>query len=426
MKVAKVAPLAILVACGAVAMSISAVAQQPVAAPARSLNLSREERTAIQALQTAAAGVDRVAQDAALAAARSVASSADARYAVASSQLQIARSRGDAAQMAAAVDAMVASGVAAPSELPALYANQAARAYYANEYQRAERLLARAIEIQPNDPVLIAERAQLKSQIGAALRRGGRANEAQAEYRDAVTMLQRAIELRLASGNIPPESWFKRGLALAHDNSLAPQAAALARGLVNAYPTAGNWRDVLLSYRQANASDAALDLDIRRLIRVAGGLAGERDHVELAELLGRAGLAAEMKSVLDEGVSRGALSSTEPLVRQLLAESTRRASAERAGLARLRTAALAAATGTPARSAGDAFFGSGQYVEAAELYRAALQKGGEDPNLVNTRLGAALALAGQRVEAETVFRAVTGPRADLAGFWLAWLARRAA
>ena len=55
---------------------------------------------------------------------------------------------------------------------------------------------------------------------------------------------------------------------------------------------------------------------------------------------------------------------------------------------------------------------------------AALQKGGEDANLVNTRLGAALALAGRRAEAEAAFRAVTGPRADLAGFWLAWLARR--
>ena len=32
----------------------------------------------------------------------------------------------------------------------------------------------------------------------------------------------------------------------------------------------------------------------------------------------------------------------------------------------------------------DAYFGYGQYAEAAELYRAALQKGGEDANLVNT------------------------------------------
>src|SRR4030095_15728028 len=124
------------------------------------------------------------------------------------------------------------------------------------------------------------------------------------------------------------------------------------------------------------------------------------------------------------GVRRGLLEATEPRVRQQTAEINRQATAERTALGRRRTEALAAATGAPARAAADALFGRGDYAEAAELYQAALQKGGEDANLVNTRLGAALALAGRRAEAEAAFRAVTGPRADLAGFWLAWLARR--
>ena len=79
-----------------------------------------------------------------------------------------------------------------------------------------------------------------------------------------------------------------------------------------------------------------------------------------------------------------------------------------------------------ARAAADNFYAYGQYAEAATLYALALQKGGEDPNLVNLRLGAALAMAGRRPEAEAALRLVTGPRADLAGFWLTWLSRRAA
>jgi hypothetical protein len=35
-------------------------------------------------------------------------------------------------------------------------------------------------------------------------------------------------------------------------------------------------------------------------------------------------------------------------------------------------------------------------------------------------------MAGRRPEAEAALRLVTGPRADLAGFWLLWLARRPA
>jgi tetratricopeptide (TPR) repeat protein len=130
--------------------------------------------------------------------------------------------------------------------------------------------------------------------------------------------------------------------------------------------------------------------------------------------------------VLDEGTTGGMLSASEPIVRQLNTANNRRATTQRAGLARQRTAALAAATGTAAREAGDAHMGFGEYAAAVELYQAALQKGGEDANLVNTRLGAALALAGRRAEAEAAFRAVTGNRADLAGFWLTWLARRPA
>jgi len=72
---------------------------------------------------------------------------------------------------------------------------------------------------------------------------------------------------------------------------------------------------------------------------------------------------------------------------------------------------------------GDAYYGYGEYGPAAELYRAALDKG-MDAGVANIRLGAALAMAGQRAPAEAAFRAVTGPRAELAQLWLLWLSRR--
>jgi hypothetical protein len=48
-----------------------------------------------------------------------------------------------------------------------------------------------------------------------------------------------------------------------------------------------------------------------------------------------------------------------------------------------------------------------------------------DANAVNTRLGMALALAGQKAEAETAFRAISGPRSELANLLLVWLSQRA-
>jgi tetratricopeptide (TPR) repeat protein len=427
MQVSKVALAALCLVGGGAALAVSAAAaQQPLApAAARPLTLTGAERAALLALRAAAAGPDRIAQDAALAAARAAATGADARYAVAHYQAEIARARGDGRMLGEAVDALVASGLATADELPSLVANQAARAYAIGEYQRSERLLARAVELQPSNPALLADHAQLRSLASTALIRNGRQAEGQAAMREAVAMLSRAIELQRASGQIVPESWYLRALALAFDSRQAPQGIALARSLVTYYPTPLNWRDALLSYRQLAAPDPALDLDVRRLLRAAGALSGERDYLELAQAL-RAANPSEAKAVLDEGVSRGMLDPAEAQVRSAITAATRPATTERTGLARARTQAMAAATGGAARGAGDAHFGNAQYAEAVELYGAALQKGGEDTNLVNTRLGAALALAGRRAEAEAAFRSVTGPRADLAGFWLAWLARRPA
>ena len=398
-----------LVAAFGIALAVPAAvsAQQ---AP-RSLNLSAEERSALAALQAAAGGADRVAQDAALAAARAAARGADARYAVANYHLQLGQARADAQMVSQAVDDLVASGIPQGAELVPLLAHQATRIFSSGDVRATDRMLARMSELQPNNATVLADHAQIKARLG--------------DRAAAVSLMQRAIAALQAAGQAVPESWFLRALALAFDGGMAQPTAEFAHGLVAAYPSPRNWRDALLSYRQVNASDPTLALDIARLRRAAQGLTGERDYLEAAQALNTAGLPGEAKAVLDEGVQRGMLSATEPRVRDLLAATTPRAARGRAALAGARTRALAAATAQDALAAGDAHFGYGQFAEAAELYGAALQKGG-DAGLVNLRLGASLAMAGRRPEAEAALRAVAGPRADLAGFWLAWLARRTA
>jgi len=419
----KTAALAALLALGATAAFVPAAAQ-----PSHTLDLSREERAAIAALQAAAAGYDRAAQDGALAAARAAARGAGARHAIAHYQFEFGRARGDAAMQSQAVDALVEGGLATNAELPALLAHQAARAYSAGQTDRTDRLLARIVELQPSNPVALADYGQFKSRVAS------RGQYLVADRTTAVTLFARAIAASEAAGRPAPQAWYLRAMATGYDSTrppvnaavLAPQTIAFARGLVTNYPSRSNWRDALLAYRELSAADPTLDLDIRRLARATEAMLGERDYMEGAEALNRANMVGEAKAVLDEGVSRGMLDAAKPAVAQLIATVNRRLAADRAGLPRLRTQAQAAATGGAAREAGDAHFGHGQYAEAVELYRLALQKGGEDPNLVNARLGAALALAGRRPEAEAALRAVAGPRADLAGFWLAWLARRPA
>jgi hypothetical protein len=86
---------------------------------------------------------------------------------------------------------------------------------------------------------------------------------------------------------------------------------------------------------------------------------------------------------------------------------------------------MAAVTGGEALTTGDLYYGFGDYAKAAALYAAARQKGGIDDGVAGTRLGAALALAGRRPEAETALRSVAGVQADLAALWLVWLRQAA-
>jgi hypothetical protein len=398
-------------------------AQAP--APARALDLSREERAAVTALQAAAAGPDRAAQDAALAALRTAARGAGARYALAHYQLEIGRARGDQQMVTQAVDALVDGGLATNDELPSLLAHQAARAYGAGDTLRIDRLLARVVELQPNNVEALADYAQFRA------RAPSRAANLAVDRTFAVSLFARAVAAAQAGGRVPSESLLRRALAVAYDGTrppintpaLAPQATAFARALVSFYPSPVNWRDALLAYREFSAADPALALDATRLLRATQGLAGEADYVAFATALNGAGFPAEAKAVLDEGVSRGMLDAAKPAIAAAIAGAGRGAAAARAGMPRL-TAQIAAGTAAQARAAGDSHYALGQYAEAAAAYQAALVKGGEDSNLVNCRLGASLALAGRAAEAQVALRAVTGPRADLAGFWLVWLARR--
>jgi tetratricopeptide (TPR) repeat protein len=241
---------------------------------------------------------------------------------------------------------------------------------------------------------------------------------------ESVTLIGRAIAIRKAAGQPAPESWYKRGLNLALMQQMGPQSLQFARELAIAYPSAVNWRDALLVYRDVAKPDAAGAIDAWRLTRMAKAMGGERDYLAFAQALNAAGLPAESKSVLDQGVAARMVDPGKATFKELIAESGRKAAAEKAGLNAKQSAAMAAATGVPALSVADAFLAAGDHAKAIPLYRAALDKGGVDSSIANMRLGLALALAGNRPEAETAFRSVTGARAELAALWLAWLAQR--
>ncbi len=397
--------LCVTLALGAAAPAAAQRQQAPVS------EFSAEERAALLALQTALEAKNYPAATAALATAQSRARSGNSRYLASAMQLRLGIETANVGLQSSAIDAMISSGAAPATELPQLYRNQAALLQQAGKLERAEASLSRYVELAPNDPESLLALSQIKNDRKKAP--------------EAVALVERAIDMRKGTGQPVPEGWYKRGISLAMMNRMPAQALKLSRELAAAYPTTQNWRDAVLVYRDLARPDADAALDAWRLQRAAKALAGERDYLQFAQALATGGLPVETKAVLDEGVDARMVSAGKGTFKELIASSAKAAAAARAGLKARETAAMAGATGIEALRAADANLGQGNYSAAANLYRVALQKGSVDPGTVNTRLGMALALAGQRAEAETVLRAVTGPRAELAALWLAWLGGRA-
>lgn len=415
----------------AVALSQPAIAQrnraaqpaQPPAAAAqpgqRQYNLSAAERTALAPLLAAhgAANTAEAANQPAdwagvaalLPAALAAAQGDDAKYLVARVQLAVALATTNNAMKLTALDSLIANPGTTPDELNRFLNARAEMAFEAQDFATAERLFVRLLELTPGDQRITNNLVIVRRRMGNST---GALETVLAQIQSQETANQRA-----------EEAVYRRARDIAY-SARDRRAAELALRLARTYPTSANWRDAIRIYREISNPSAALTLDAMRLSRAAGALQGAVDYMPFAQILHDAALAGEAKAVLDEGVSRGALRASDAQISQMLAVANRRIAEDRSGLAGQIAQARAAPTARLARVVGDVLYGYGRYGEAADLYRAALTKTGEDRNLINLRLGAALAMAGQRAEAETALRAATGSAEGLAQLWLAWLSRR--
>ena len=400
--------IARLALSAALALGCTSLAHAQAPAADRDYSVSKPEREALQALQTAVTARDVAGARSAYSTAQSVAQGSDGRYLAGALLFRLGVDTGDRRLQLQGIDAMVASGVPTSDQLPSLYRNQASLAASSGDNKKAEAALLKLAELKPDDVEALIALAQIKA--------------TQKKASQALTLLDRAIAMKRGSGQPVPESWYKFAVRTAFDAKLVPETAKFARDWIAAYPSTENWRDAISDYRDIAALDKASDVDALRLMRFTRALAGERDYYLVAESLTKAGYAGEAKAVLDEGIAAKAVDAGKAPV--AARPNAKKIAADKAALAKAEKSALASATGTAALNAADSYFGFGQYEKAVPLYRAALQKGSVDAGLVNTRLGMALAMSGNKAEAEAALRAVTGIRTDLAALILVWVGQR--
>lgn len=372
---------------------------------------------AAQAAQAALTANDLATAEPAIAQAEAGVKNEDDRYIAAvlrlsieGKKVQAAGANADATRLAAPLDVLIVNPRTPANERPAFAFERGLISFRSKQYPQAVTYFEKARELGYNDPRLATQLVMAKVNAGDTA--GG-----MAELNTIITQSESA-------GQKADEQLYRFALSRTIQAKDGQATLNWMRRYLTAYPTAKNWRDMIKIYGLQQGSfitpSRAQSLDLYRLMRATNALADQYDYEMYALTANQLGLPWESKAVITEGRSKGKLQSSGSSA-QLLATANTRIAAE-GSLAALETKSKAAADGKLASQTGDAQLGSGNYAKAAELYRVALQKGGVSAPEINTRLGIALAMSGDKAGAKTAFGAVTGsPSAEIAALWTTYL-----
>jgi tetratricopeptide (TPR) repeat protein len=387
------------------ALAQSAPAQQQAQASAETPANVRPSKGALKALaelQAAIKANDLASIPSKIAAAQAVATTKEDKLLLGKLQVQAALATKDSTAMAAALDTLASSGMIDAQQMSRFYTGLGAQLYDAKQFDKAGAAFEKALSLDSGNFDAVVDLGETRFNQGRKA--------------EAVASMQRAIQLKLAAGQKPPEELYKRALGLAYAAQM-PQAADLARQWVSAYPSGSSWRDAIAIYRNSNRPDEESSLDLMRLMRATGGM-NSSDFAAYLNTLKEQLNFVEAQTALEKSP---AIDGSDAQLKQIAGVIM---SKPKVTAADLSAAAKSVATGNGLLRVGDRFYGLGEYAKAVETYRAAKAKG-LDANLVNERVGVALAASGDKAGATAALKAVTGARAGVAQLWLLYLQNQA-
>jgi tetratricopeptide (TPR) repeat protein len=314
----------------------------------------------------------------------------------------------DPTPMIGPLDALIASP-STPADLrPQFEYSRATIAYDQKNWALASQLFAAAQthgSTQQNLPLYLA-----KAKVQGGNAAGGMAD----------------LDVLYASGKPQTEDFYKYAISQSNTAGLKAETLKWLQRWVTAYPTSTTWRTAIAFYGFSAKPMAKLDkrqqVDLFRLMRQSKALADQADYEEYAQRSIDIGLPDEAKLVIDEGKATGKIpAASSSTIKGLSSDAATQIAAE-GSFDALERKATASPTGPLSAQTGDAYLGRSNYAKAIALYRQALSKGGVNADEVNTHLGIALAMSGDKAGAKTAFATVTGaPRSDIAAFWTIWL-----
>jgi tetratricopeptide (TPR) repeat protein len=342
-----------------------------------------------------------------VAAAQAVASTKEDRYLIGELQLKAALAAKDNAAIATAIDVVANSGYLDAKSTSDLYTSLGSTFYNNKQYPQAQAAYQKAAALDPNN-------VDAPALLGEAL-------FAQGQKAEAAAAFHRAIQARIAAGQKPEENLLKRATVVAYEVE-SPLAVELGRQWAAAYPSADSWRNSIAIYRNLSHPDVEGTLDLLRLMQATGAMTTPGDYGLFARAAAEQNNFNEAQAVINAGIAAKLVDPASSEFRDVVIGLKSKPKATAADLA---VATKTAQSGMALLRIGDRYYAMGDYAKAVELYRMAIGKTGVDANVANLHIGMALARAGDKAGATAALNAVTGPRADIAKFWLTYVNQKA-
>ncbi|MEZ5682405.1 MAG: hypothetical protein R3E14_14035 [Erythrobacter sp.] len=336
----------------------------------------------------------------------------DDRNAAGSFLVNLGQKTNDLALARQGLELMLASGKVAPEQV-GLYNFQAGQlAYQEKDYPAARRLLQAAIDAgySDNDPEIFVAESYF----------------AEDKTAEGLAYLGGLIDARRSAGEAVKEAWVRRGLAMAYNNSIVPEAQKYALLYVEEFPSDTSWGDAVAILLNTGGYENPEILDLLRLGRRTGTLRDGRTYLEYVDAADYRRLPAEVVAVIDEGIASGKLPKTDAFVTDTRRQASERVAVDQKDMPGLMKSARApGAKLTTVMAAGDALLSMGKGADAEEFYTKALGIAGVNTPLVLTRLGIAQLDQGKSAEAKATFNKVEGARRAIANLWAAYADDRA-
>jgi tetratricopeptide (TPR) repeat protein len=185
----------------------------------------------------------------------------------------------------------------------------------------------------------------------------------------------KAIAAFKKAGEAPKEVLYQLKLQCASDANETPAMIASLYDLVRLTNKTSYWNNLIRLERQDERDDHNL-LMIYRVMYDTNAMQADTDYIEMAQLLGDAGLPGEAQMVLEKATSAGVIKDDhKERTNRLMNAMKTRADADKKGLPQLDAEAAKNPAGQLDMKLGEVYFGAGDYQGASTAITRGLGKG---------------------------------------------------